>query len=154
MSVVTISQYFYEIYYSSSINNIMISLLSILSIVLVIRTTQVTSLSSSAKLVSGNRAAFLKHMTRSASSAVLLSTVMTTTCNSEAMVLAKEVDPTVKGTKNDPKYEGCVSNCLFECTKPKGDEQKSRAECLPGCKKECATSKQQLMIGTPKGVVN
>ena len=63
---------------------------------------------------------------------------------------AKDIDPAVKGTKKDPKYESCVSSCMFECTKPKGDEQKSRAECLPGCKKECATTKEQLMIGAPK----
>jgi len=63
---------------------------------------------------------------------------------------AKDIDPVVQGTKKDPKYESCVSSCMFECTKPKGDEQKSRAECLPGCKKECATSKEQLMLGAPK----
>ena len=32
---------------------------------------------------------------------------------------AKEIDPAVKGTKKDPKYESCVSSCMFECTKPK-----------------------------------
>ena len=60
-----------------------------------------------------------------------------------------EIDPAVKGTKKDPAYEACVSKCLYECTKPKGDEQKSRAECIPECKKKCATSKEQLMTGTP-----
>ena len=58
-------------------------------------------------------------------------------------------DSALKGTKNDPKYQACVSSCVYECTKPKGDEQKSRAECIPECKKKCATSKEQLMIGTP-----
>ncbi|GMH59084.1 hypothetical protein TrRE_jg3888, partial [Triparma retinervis] len=29
---------------------------------------------------------------------------------------------------------------MYECTKPKGDEQKGRAECIPECKKKCATS--------------
>jgi len=67
-----------------------------------------------------------------------------------SVAFAKDIDPAVKGTKKDPKYESCVSSCMFECTKPKGDEQKSRAECLPGCKKECATTKEQLMIGAPK----
>lgn len=62
---------------------------------------------------------------------------------------AAEVDPAVKGTKKDPAYEACVSQCLYECTKPKGDEQKSRAECIPECKKKCATTKEQLMKGTP-----
>lgn len=62
---------------------------------------------------------------------------------------AAEPDPALKGTKKDPGYEACVSKCMYECTKPKGMEQKSRGECLPDCKKECATTKAQLMIGTP-----
>lgn len=62
---------------------------------------------------------------------------------------ASEVDPALKGTKKDPAYEACVSKCLYECTKPKGEEQKSRAECIPECKKKCATTKEQLMKGTP-----
>ena len=64
--------------------------------------------------------------------------------------LAKDIDPALKGTKNDPEYQACLSKCVFECTKPKGDEQKSRAECLPECKVKCATTKQQLMVGSPK----
>ena len=60
-----------------------------------------------------------------------------------------EIDPALKGTKKDPAYKACVSKCLYECTKPKGEEQKSRAECIPECKKTCATSKEQLMTGTP-----
>eukprot|EP00567_Pseudictyota_dubia_P004443 CAMPEP_0197438778 /NCGR_PEP_ID=MMETSP1175-20131217/5679_1 /TAXON_ID=1003142 /ORGANISM="Triceratium dubium, Strain CCMP147" /LENGTH=128 /DNA_ID=CAMNT_0042968575 /DNA_START=68 /DNA_END=454 /DNA_ORIENTATION=+ len=67
-----------------------------------------------------------------------------------APAFAKDVDPKLKDTKADPKYQACVSQCIFECTKPKGDEQKSRAECIPECKKQCATSKEQLMIGAPK----
>jgi hypothetical protein len=62
---------------------------------------------------------------------------------------ADKIDPAVKGTKKDPGYESCVSQCMYDCTKPKGNEQKSRSECLPGCKKECATTKAQLMVGTP-----
>ncbi|GMI04974.1 hypothetical protein TrVE_jg8171 [Triparma verrucosa] len=54
------------------------------------------------------------------------------------------------GTKSDPKYTNCMSLCLFSCQKPKGVDQKSRAECIPPCKSECASSKEQLMIGTPK----
>jgi hypothetical protein len=38
---------------------------------------------------------------------------------------------------------------MYECTKPKGTEQKSRKECLPDCKKECAKTDAQLMKGTP-----
>ena len=68
---------------------------------------------------------------------------------SSAPAWAKEIDPALKGTKKDPEYEACVGKCIYECTKPKGSEQKSRAECIPECKKQCATTKQQLMIGTP-----
>ena len=62
--------------------------------------------------------------------------------------LAKEVDPAVKGTKADPAFQACLGECVYECTKPKGMEQKSRAECIPECKVKCATSKAQLMLGT------
>jgi hypothetical protein len=62
---------------------------------------------------------------------------------------AEKIDPAVKGTKKDPGYEACVSQCMYECTKPKGNEQMSRTQCLPGCKKQCATTKAQLMVGTP-----
>lgn len=56
----------------------------------------------------------------------------------------------LKGTKKDPAFEQCLSLCMYECTKPKGAEQKSRAECLPECKEKCATSKAQLLKGEPK----
>ncbi|KAL3764460.1 hypothetical protein ACHAW5_000124 [Stephanodiscus triporus] len=52
------------------------------------------------------------------------------------------------GTKADPVFQACLSECVYECTKPKGQEQKSRAECIPECKVKCATSKAQLMLGT------
>jgi hypothetical protein len=55
----------------------------------------------------------------------------------------------LKGTKKDPAYEACLSQCMYDCTKPKGVEQKSRSVCLPECKVQCATTKQQLMMGTP-----
>ena len=58
-------------------------------------------------------------------------------------------DKAAKGTKADPKFQLCLSNCMYECTKPKVEEQKTRAECLPECKKSCATTKEQLMKGTP-----
>jgi hypothetical protein len=48
------------------------------------------------------------------------------------------------GTKDDAKYQACLGKCVYYCTKPKGAEQKSRAECLPVCKKECATTSAQL----------
>lgn len=63
--------------------------------------------------------------------------------------LAATVDPSLKGTKKDPAFEACLSQCMYDCTKPKGAEQKSRAECLPDCKQKCATTKQQLLKGTP-----
>eukprot|EP00816_Leptocylindrus_hargravesii_P003278 CAMPEP_0196803288 /NCGR_PEP_ID=MMETSP1362-20130617/2638_1 /TAXON_ID=163516 /ORGANISM="Leptocylindrus danicus, Strain CCMP1856" /LENGTH=134 /DNA_ID=CAMNT_0042174747 /DNA_START=68 /DNA_END=472 /DNA_ORIENTATION=+ len=90
-----------------------------------------------------DRASFL----RQSSAAIFSAGVL---FKSEPSFAAKDVDPVLKGTKKDPKYEVCVSNCIYECTLPKGDEQKSRSECLPECKKKCATSKEQLMIGTPK----
>ena len=62
---------------------------------------------------------------------------------------AKSVDPAVKGTKSDPAFESCLSVCVFECTKPKGEEQKTRKECYPECKKKCATTKEQLLNGKP-----
>jgi len=62
---------------------------------------------------------------------------------------AKEVDPAVKGTKQDPEFEACLSQCIYECTKPKGAEQRSRKECLPECKMTCAKTKAQLMTGSP-----
>jgi hypothetical protein len=64
--------------------------------------------------------------------------------------LAKDDDVAKKGTKDDPLYQTCLSLCMYECTKPKGEETKLRKECLPECKQKCATTKQQLMIGTPK----
>ena len=54
-----------------------------------------------------------------------------------------------KGSKDDPKFQACLSKCVFECTKPKGEEQRSRSECLPDCKVKCATTKEQLMMGRP-----
>jgi hypothetical protein len=63
---------------------------------------------------------------------------------------AKEVDASVKGTKADPAFQACLSTCLYECTKPKGSEQKSRAECIPECKAKCASTKEQLLLGDPK----
>ncbi|KAL3826242.1 hypothetical protein ACHAXA_006270 [Cyclostephanos tholiformis] len=61
---------------------------------------------------------------------------------------AREIDPSLRGTKADPSFQYCLSECVYECTKPKGNEQKSRAECIPECKAKCATSKAQLMLGT------
>ena len=64
------------------------------------------------------------------------------------MAVAKD-DAALKGTKNDPAFEACLSQCIYECTKPKGAEQRSRKECLPECKTQCATTKAQLLTGQP-----
>ena len=63
---------------------------------------------------------------------------------------AKDGEVDLKGTKKDPNFEACLSTCMYECTKPKGVEQKSRKECLPECKAKCATNKSQLLLGNPK----
>jgi hypothetical protein len=63
---------------------------------------------------------------------------------------AKDVDPAVKGTRKDPDFEACLSQCVYECTKPKGEEQKSRAQCLGECKKTCAKTSAQSNTLTPK----
>lgn len=57
-----------------------------------------------------NRGAFLKQGVSAGVALVLLTPQSS---------FAKESDPQLKGTKKDPKYESCVSACLFECTKPK-----------------------------------
>lgn len=60
---------------------------------------------------------------------------------SPAPVWAKEEETYVKGSKNDPDVQAKLSVCIYECTKPKGSEQKSRAECIPECKAKCITAK-------------
>jgi hypothetical protein len=80
---------------------------------------------------------------------IVPSAVLIATTSLPANAAEKEIDPAIKGTKKDPGYEACVSKCMYTCTKPKGMEQISRSECLPVCKKECATTKAQLMVGTP-----
>ena len=96
-----------------------------------------------------NRPADASVMTRSNFVAALVGGLALGTCtNSPAW--AKDVDPALKGTKKDPAFEACLSQCMYDCTKPKGAEQKSRAECLPECKQQCATNKNQLLRGEPK----
>ena len=94
--------------------------------------TQVTSQPNNNRIVS--RHSFL---TTAASSACL------TFLGTQQPAYAKEVDPSIKGTKADPEFQACLSQCMYECTKPKGAEQKSRGECLPECKSKCATTKAQ-----------
>jgi hypothetical protein len=59
-------------------------------------------------------------------------------------------DPALSGTKVDPKYQKCLSTCMYYCTKPKGEGTKLRTECLPECKESCATTKEQKLLGLPK----
>eukprot|EP00550_Attheya_septentrionalis_P004688 CAMPEP_0198291884 /NCGR_PEP_ID=MMETSP1449-20131203/9240_1 /TAXON_ID=420275 /ORGANISM="Attheya septentrionalis, Strain CCMP2084" /LENGTH=155 /DNA_ID=CAMNT_0043990569 /DNA_START=194 /DNA_END=661 /DNA_ORIENTATION=+ len=110
-------------------------------------TTTTARRGSSALNAEMNRMAFLQQIATVSVGAVSVAAVAVAGVAPPA--LAKEVDPAIKGTKDDPKYQACVSQCMYECTKPKGGEQMSRSECIPGCKKQCATSKSQLMIGTP-----
>lgn len=55
-------------------------------------------------------------------------------------VWAKEKEYT-KGSKNDPEVEAKLSVCIYECTKPKGEEQKSRVECIKECKAKLITAR-------------
>ena len=90
-------------------------------------------------------------ITRSNFMAVIAAGVITANSGllSPAPALAKDVDPALQGTKKDPDFEACLSKCLYDCTKPKGAEQRSRKECLPECKTTCAKTKEQLMLGKP-----
>jgi hypothetical protein len=99
-------------------------------------TQQFTSSQSNRIIVS--RHSFL---TTSASSTLSCLTFLGGTLPQPAV--AKEVDPSIKGTKSDPEFQNCLSQCVYECTKPKGAEQKSRGECLPECKTKCAKTKAQ-----------
>lgn len=54
------------------------------------------------------------------------------------------------GTKKDPVYEKCLSGCIYFCLKPKGAETRTRADCLPDCKIQCAQTDAQKMLGVPK----
>lgn len=78
------------------------------------------------------------------SRATFVSTILVAT-----PVWAADTNDALKGTKQDPEFEACLGKCLYECTKPKGVEQKSRTECRAECKASCATTKAQLLKGTP-----
>ena len=90
-----------------------------------------------------SRAQWLRNVAEQAAFIMTTSSVIATPPAS-----AKD-DPSTKGTKQDPAFEACLSQCMYECTKPKGAEQKSRKECLPECKQLCATTKAQLLLGVP-----
>jgi|LauGreSuBDMM15SN_2_FD.fasta_scaffold37200_1 hypothetical protein len=61
------------------------------------------------------------------------------------------------GTKSDKTFELCVSRCVFEETKPppigstvERLEAKDRKTIVTDCRKGCAKTKAQLMLGEPK----
>eukprot|EP00903_Cladosiphon_okamuranus_P019094 g17571.t1 len=58
-------------------------------------------------------------------------------------------DPALKGTKADPEFVTCLSDCIYYCTKDK-EQSRSRQECIPECRKTCAKTKAQGMIGAPR----
>ena len=131
-------------------------LLSILLIAVVITThpadaystppsSKVNHLQQQSSSYNMDRLSFLKKALLSSSTMVIA-----TTSQANVALAAKEIDPAIKGTKADPGYQACLSQCIYDCTKPKGGEQKSRGECIPECKQKCATSKEQLMLGNPK----
>lgn len=88
----------------------------------------------------GDRSSFLRNAILSSMCTVGL------TAKIESAIAA---DDSLKGTKKDPAFEACLGKCMYECTKPKGVEQKTRAVCLPECKQACATTKAQLFKGLP-----
>lgn len=88
-------------------------------------------------------------LSRSSFVALIGAGVTAATCN-VPLAFAKDAGVDAKATKTDPAFEACLSTCMYECTKPKGVEQKSRKECLPECKSKCATNKNQLLRGEPK----
>ena len=107
-----------------------------------------TSVFGGANCLSSNTARNQKPVSRLSFLKTSTVTVTTVFTNSN-QAYAKGVDPSLKGTKEDPAYQTCLSKCIYDCTKPKGEEQKSRGECIPECKKQCATTKEQLLMGTP-----
>lgn len=62
------------------------------------------------------------------------------------------------GTITDKKYELCVSKCVFSETRPPpngADNERilttiSRTDIIKDCRKSCAKTKQQLLLGKPK----
>jgi len=62
------------------------------------------------------------------------------------------------GTNSDKGFELCISKCVFSETRPppvgstndRLEATKSRAEIIRDCRKTCAKTKQQLLLGEPK----
>eukprot|EP01038_Epipyxis_sp_PR26KG_P012808 gene12808-17170_t len=76
--------------------------------------------------------------------------------NSDFVVIAD--DDGQSATKNDKAFELCLSKCVFAGTRPppigasteRLNTTKSRGEIIRSCKSDCATNKEQLLIGQPK----
>lgn len=61
------------------------------------------------------------------------------------------------GSKTDKGFEACVSKCIFSETRPppigspvERLEARGRVEVITGCRKSCAKTPEQLMLGEPK----
>ena len=61
------------------------------------------------------------------------------------------------GTKGDKSFELCVSKCVFAETRPppigsssERLEAKDRPTVISDCRKSCAKTKEQLLLGSPK----
>jgi len=123
-------------------------ILALLISLLVISTHQTSSLStpttpdSTSKKSPVNRLTFLQ-------TAILPSLLVLTYNPLRAQALGGGAKPSLEGTKEDPDFKNCLAIKLYECTKPKGDEQRTRKECLPECKVACASTKAQLLLGEP-----
>jgi len=123
--------------------------LGLLISLLVLSTHQTSSLStptipnSTSKKAPVNRFTFLQ-------TAILPSLLVLTNnpLKAQALGLGKP-KPSLEGTKEDPEFKNCLAIELYDCTKPKGYEQRTRAECLPECKAKCASTKNQLLLGAP-----
>jgi len=122
------------------------SLLSLLISILLLSTHQTLSLSTTPPTTTSkkspvNRLTFLKN-------SILPSLLILTNNPLQAQAIGGP-KPNLEGTKEDPDYKNCLAINLYECTKPKGDEQRTRKECLPECKVKCAKTKEQLLLGSP-----
>eukprot|EP00904_Undaria_pinnatifida_P011688 jgi/Undpi1/764/HiC_scaffold_10.g04228.m1 len=82
----------------------------------------------------------------------VLGAVFGVAASSFAFVAAADAkdDPALKGTKADPEFVTCLSECIYYCTKSK-EQSRSRQECIPECRQTCAKTKAQGMIGNPRG---
>ena len=81
------------------------SIIRTLSLALTVDSGLSLSANGSAKPM--NRLSFLKTTCATAAAVVTTSSVSNP-------AFAKEVDPALKGTKADPKYQACLSECMYE----------------------------------------